>query len=249
MADGRRAFLVTGASRNLGRACAVALAGAGANVAVSARSDSAGAEETAALCEALGARTVVALGDLRRAADVDAVVGEAEAALGPLSGYVANAAVRPRSSFLDLDPMAWQDVLDLDLSAAFLLARRTVPGMVAGGWGRIVHTSGLSAWRGASDEAHVVAAKAGLHGLTRSLAVELGEHGITVNTVVPAAFDTDRGDDEEMRQRLEAMRVTIPVGRLGRPEEYGSLCTYLMSDSAGFLTGQALHLNGGLWPT
>jgi 3-oxoacyl-[acyl-carrier protein] reductase len=241
----RRVILVTGAARNLGEACASRLAADGYDLVLTARQSDAELQAVAQRCRVLGARVVTVLGDISREQDVARLVAEAMGAFGRVDGYVANAAVRPKATLAQLASDEWERVLGVDLTSAMYLARSLAPSMAAQGWGRIVHTSGLTGWVGSTDGAHVAAAKAGLHGLTRALAIELASSGITVNTVVPAAFDTTRDDDSSRHRNVEALASRIPVGRLGRPGEYAALCAYLLSEDAGYMTGQALHLNGG----
>jgi NAD(P)-dependent dehydrogenase (short-subunit alcohol dehydrogenase family) len=241
--------LVTGAARNLGRACALALAGHGANVAVATGSDLSAAEEVAQACRTLGVRAHAARADLADAEQVEHMVDEFLDHFGQIDGYVANAALRPHRALADMTLADWDGVVAVNLSSAFLLARLLAPAMAERGWGRIVNTSGVSAWSGSANRAHANAAKAGLHGLTKSLAFELAPSGVTVNTVVPGGFDTPRDpiDYPDWDAQARALAAQMPVRRLGRPEEYGSLCGFLVSDEAGFINGQAIHINGGLW--
>jgi NAD(P)-dependent dehydrogenase (short-subunit alcohol dehydrogenase family) len=241
----RRTFLVTGATRNLGRACALALAARGANVVVGAFTHLQAADAVARECAVLGVEARALRIDVADEASVQAAVAEGIATFGRIDGYVANAAIRPSENVTGITPEEWERVLAVDLTSSFHLARAVAPMLIENGWGRIVHTSGLSAWRPHPGRAHVVAAKAALHGLTKGLAMELGSTGITVNTVVPGNFAVAR-DDPALHAQLEAIAASAPARRLGRPEEYGALCAFLMSEDAGYITGQAIHLSGGL---
>lgn len=237
--------LVTGSTKNLGRACALSFAEDGANVVVSGRSNIDAAESVAAECEALGARAIAVVGDMSRPPDVENVVAAGCKAFGEINVYVANAAIRPHQPVEDISYEDWDSVLGVNLSSAFYLARNIVPMMVQKGWGRIIHTSGADGFIGWENRAHNVTAKAGIHGLTKALAKELGAKGITVNTVVPGAFDTTRDPVNYPNWNPHDFAKNIPVGRVGRPVEYGALCRYLCGEQAGYITGQAIHINGG----
>jgi 2-hydroxycyclohexanecarboxyl-CoA dehydrogenase len=197
-------------------------------------------------CERLGVGARALAIDVTDETSVQNAVAQARETFGTLDGYVANAAIRPTRGLLEMTPDEWEHVLDVDVTSSFHLARAIAPTLIENAWGRIVHTSGLSAWRPHPDRAHVIAAKAALHGLTKALAIELGPSGVTVNTVVPGSFAVER-DDPSLDARLAALAATSAVRRLGRPEEYGALCAFLLSEDAGYLTGQAIHLSGGLY--
>lgn len=237
--------LVTGASRNLGRACAVRLASAGANVVVNARSDEAGAEEVAAACRQHGVQAIVAMGDVGIPSDVERMVDAACRKLGSLNAYVANAAIRPRQSMFEMTYEDWGRVLATNLSSAFYLAKNIVPLMRDQGWGRIVHVSGADGFVGYENRVHNVTAKAGIHGLTKAMAKELGPLGITVNTVVPGAFDTTRSERDYPNWDADEMASQVPVRRLGKPDEFADACRYIILGATGYLSAHALHLNGG----
>ena len=240
-----RTVLVTGAGRNIGRACALEFARAGANVVVNARSN---AEEAGAVVDearALGAQAVMALGDVGVPGDVDGIVAVANDAFGSVDAYVSCAAVRRRQPLLEITDEDWNSTLSSNLSASFYLARRLVPGMVDKQWGRIMHISGHDGFRGSLNRAHNVAAKLGLHGLTKAMAKELGPHGITVNTVVAGSFNTTRKKSDYPNWSVEGRSKANPLGRIGDPSELAWLCLFLASPRSGYMTGQAFHINGG----
>ncbi|WP_291409736.1 SDR family oxidoreductase [Actinophytocola sp.] len=237
--------LVTGSTKNLGRAAVLAFAEGGANVIVSGRSDVDRAEAVATECEKAGGRAIVSMGDMSVPADVERVVADGRAAFGSINVYVANAAIRPHQAVEKLSYEDWDNVLKVNLSSAFYLAHNIVPMMLEQGWGRILHTSGADGFVGWENRAHNVTAKAGIHGLTKALAKELGPSGVTANTVVPGAFDTTRDPVNYPNWNPHVFGTTLPVRRIGRPEEYGALCRFLGSDESGYISGQAIHISGG----
>lgn len=242
--------LVTGASRNIGRAIAVRLAEAGADVAVTARSDQDGCRETAALVEDAGGNATVVMGDLGMADDVAEIATQAKAALGPVSILVNNASIRPNASFLELDWEDWERVHAVDLRGVAESCQVVLPEMVAAQSGTIVNIIGQSIYTGAPEKVHVMANKAGLVGLTRGLAQEFGPDGIRVNAACLGLIDTDRDvenypDWEQYRQAREA---TTALGRLGTPTEVADAAAFLAGPAASYITGQVLHVNGGSYP-
>jgi 3-oxoacyl-[acyl-carrier protein] reductase len=240
----RRTALITGAGRNIGRAVAVALARDGHDVVVNGSSDRAAAERVAAECRALGATTLVAMGDVGSPDDCARIAAEAIAAFGAVDVLVNNAALRPKKPFLENDIEDWRRVLAVDLEAAIWLSRACLPGMVARGWGRIVNFTGMNAIHGYAGRAPVSVAKHGVWGLTKALGKEFGPKGITVNAVSPGpiAADDEAADDNDYRRAAVAR---VPVGRLGRPVEVAAVVSMLASDAGGFVNGQMIQVNGG----
>ena len=236
-----RAALVTGASRNIGRAIAETLGAGGARVLVHARQDRAGAEETAALVRAAGGEAAVTLGDLADPAVPARVVEAAVSAFGALDILVANAAIRPEASIEELGFEDWRRVMALCLDGAFLLTKAALPALRRSDQGAIVTIGGMSGHSGAANRAHVVAAKAGLAGLTKALAHELGAGGITVNMVSPGLIETRRVGAEPAHH---AGRSTA-LGRRGTPEEVAAAVRMLCGPNARYITGQTIHVNGG----
>ncbi len=236
--------IVTGAARNIGREIALALARGGAAVVVNTRSDRDGAEETASLIEAAGGRALVHLADITGEPAVEAMVAAAVEHLGAPTILVHNAAVRKKLALVEMSLTDWREILAINLDAAFLCARACIPGMIAAGTGRIVGIGGMSGHAGASARAHVVTSKAGLVGLTKALAAEFGERGVTANCVVPGTIDTERG-------AASGPRITHPgggenlVGRRGLPEEVADIVAMLCRPESGYITGQTIHVNGG----
>jgi 3-oxoacyl-[acyl-carrier protein] reductase len=249
MADGSggaaKVALVTGASRNIGRAIALGLAEDGADVVVHALSHRVGVEEVAEDVRRLGRRAMTFLADVRDEAAVEELFAEARRQLGPVTILVNNAAIRPEARVEELSLSAWQEVLGIILDGAFLCSRAALAQMRGVGWGRIVNIAGRTGQSGAAGRAHVVAGKAGLIGLTKALALECAGDNITVNAVSPGSIDTPRHERSGFASNRG--RGNIPLGRLGTPDEIASMVRYLASEPAAYVTGQTISVNGGLY--
>lgn len=239
-----RVAVVTGSARNIGRATAMMLSREGAAIMVHARSDGAGVEETVSLIRARGGKAEGHLADLSTEAGAEGLVAATVEKLGAPGIVVNNAAVRRNTPITEMSFAEWRAVLGSSLDCAFLMTRHSVPHMIAGKWGRIVNLGGISMFRGLAGRAHVSAAKAGMIGMTRSLATELGPHGITINVVAPGAIDTTRGGSAGALPQAAGGRE-VPVGRLGQPEEIAHIVTMLCRPEAAYTTGQTIEVNGG----
>ena len=233
--------LVTGASGGIGAGIARALHAQGASVVLSGTR--AGVLE--ALAGELGERAHVCPADLREAGAADALVAAAEAAAGPLSILVNNAGFTRDVLALRMKDEDWASVLDVDLGAPFRLARAALRGMVRRRSGRIVQVSSVVGHTGNPGQANYAAAKAGLAGMSKALAQEVGSRGITVNLVAPGFIETAMTDALPEAQRTRLLG-SIPLGRMGRPEDVAAAVVYLVSDEAGWVTGASLHVNGGM---
>lgn len=247
-----RTALVTGAGRNIGLAVGRAFAAAGHNVALNARSEDTIKEAAASLSDLPG-QVIGLAGDVSKREDVDRVVATTEYELGHIDILVNCAAVRVHRPFQELSLDEWNISLQVGLTGAFHCTQAVIGGMVDRGWGRVISIGGITGQTGAPNRAGVVATKAGLIGLTRSLALEFAPTGVTVNCVSPGLIDTERGewtslgDSGVTEQHYEERTKRIPVKRMGRLDEVVAACTYLASDDAGFVTGQTLNVNGGLY--
>ena len=233
--------LVTGASGGIGGAIARALHAAGATIALSG-TRAAALEELAAQ---LGSRVHVLPCDLSKAEQVDALVGQAEAAMGKLDILVNNAGLTRDNLSMRMKDEEWQGVLDVNLTAPFRLARAAMKGMMKRRHGRIINITSVVGATGNPGQANYVAAKAGLTGMSKALAQEVASRGITVNCVAPGFIATAMTDALDEKQHA-AINARIPMGRMGAPDEIAGAVVYLASDAAAYLTGQTLHVNGGM---
>ncbi len=238
-----RVALVTGAARNIGRAIALDLAGGGASVMVTAQSDSDGLRETVGLIEAAGGQAVAHLADVTDEASVAALVSATLAAFGRLDILVNNAAVRTEVPFAVMTLKDFRAVTSVALEGPFLCARAAFEALSASDAASIINIGGLTAYTGARDRVHVIAAKAGLDGMTKALAHDLGPSGITVNLVSPGLIETIRVGHEPGHH---AVRTTL-LGRRGTPEDVAGMVRFLAGPKARYLTGQTMHVNGGLY--
>ncbi|MBI1773757.1 MAG: 3-oxoacyl-ACP reductase FabG [Proteobacteria bacterium] len=237
-----RVALVTGASRNIGRAIALELAAAGASIIVNARTAAADAERVAGEIASLGGQAMAVLADVTQEAEVARMVVAAIERFGRIDILVNNAAVRTEAKLEEIDFQAWRGILAVILDGAFLCAKACLPHLRRSDRASIVNIGGLTAHTGAKDRVHVVSAKAGLVGLTRALAHDLADAGITVNCVAPGMVDTVR----QVEPGHHATRKA-PLGRLGRPEEIAGAVRYLAGPTARFITGQTIQVNGGMY--
>jgi 3-oxoacyl-[acyl-carrier protein] reductase len=238
--DGKAA-LVTGASGGIGAAIARALHAQGAVVALSGTRR----EALEALAAELGERAHVCPADLRDAAATEALVAMAEAAAGPLAILVNNAGLTRDMLALRMKDEDWATVLEVDLTAPFRLARAALKGMLRRRAGRIISIGSVVGSTGNAGQANYAAAKAGLVGMTKALAQEVGSRGITVNLVAPGFVATAMTDGLPDAQK-EKLTAAIPLGRLGQPADIGAAVAYLASDEAAWVTGATLHVNGGM---
>ena len=247
MSDPQRLALVTGASRGIGAAVAVRLARAGVRV-VGTATTSAGAESISELAGAQGLTLEGQVLDVRDAEAVDRLCAAIEERYGAVGILVNNAAITRDGLLLRMDPDDWDEVLETDLTGVYRLTRRCLRGMVRARWGRIITLTSVVAFSGNPGQANYAAAKAGLVGFTRALALEVGSRQITVNAVAPGFIETDMTRRLDERQR-EALLGRVPLGRFGRAEEVAALVAYLAGDEAGYVTAQTFHINGGMFPS
>ncbi|MGB7433862.1 MAG: 3-oxoacyl-ACP reductase family protein [Candidatus Acidiferrum sp.] len=237
-----RVALVTGASRGIGRAIAVALAGAGADIAVNYRKEEAAAHEVCAEIRRFGRRAVPLQADVSLASEVDRLVTEVERDLGPVDILVNNAGISLLKHFSELNETDWDQLLDVNLKSAFLVTQRVLPGMLSRRWGRILNLSSVAAQTGGVIGPHYAASKAGLIGLTHSYASLLAKEGITANAIAPALIRT-----EMITSNPNASPDRLPVGFFGDPDEIGRVAVLLAESD--FITGQTISPNGGWYMT
>lgn len=237
--------LVTGGSRRIGRMIARALAQAGADLVINYANDEGAAEAAVDDIRALGRRAIAIKADVRQRDDVQAMIAAAEAELGGLDILVNNAAKRPHAGLSDLTLDEWHGVTDIVLDGAFLCAQGAEALLKRSGRGAIVNIGGLFATLGAPQTPHVSAAKMGLIGMTRSLATYFGPHGVTVNCVVPGSVAAP--DDPPERAARHQPIEAIPMRRLGSPEDIARVVRALAGPDFRYVTGQTIHVNGGLF--
>ena len=246
-----RVALITGASRNIGRAVALAFASEGADLVLNTRVNGDELEATAIECRKAGVRVVTGLGDVGDPAVCQALVERGLGELGAIDVLVCNAAIRPHKSVTDTSIEEWHRVLGVNLHSAFYLARAAVPAMKERRRGSIIALGGMSSLTGRPNTAVVTVAKTGLLGLVRALAAELGPFGIRVNMVMPGFIDTERRHTEwypEFRQAPPGSPdelAKIPLRRLGRPENIADACVFLASDASSYVTGDSIRVMGG----
>jgi 3-oxoacyl-[acyl-carrier protein] reductase len=239
-----RVAIVTGSARNIGRAIAVGLAEDGARVVVNAKTSLQDAENVAADIRSRGGEAIVAMADLSDPADVRSLFDKASSAYGRLDILVNNAAVRKETALADISLAEWRDVLSSILDASFLCAQAAAVCMENGG--RIINIGGLTAHSGAPGRAHVVAAKAGLVGLTKAFAIELASRAITSNIVVPGRIDTNR-KASGLTEPIHHSYHESPLGMRGASEDVAAMVRHLAGPGGRYVTGQTIHVNGGIY--
>ncbi len=238
----KKVALVTGASRGIGRAAAVALAEAGADVAVNYLLREEAAKQTGALVEQTGRRAFPVRGDVSRANEVDRMVKGIELQLGPIDILVNNAGIAILKPFDQITEEDWDRIMAVNLKSAFLVTKAVLPGMRARRFGRIVNISSGAAQTGGVVGPHYAASKAGLLGLTHGYASFLAKEGITVNAVAPSIIETDM-----VTQDLKVKPSIVPIGRFGTAEEVADVIVMVAKN--GYMTGQTIYVNGGRYMT
>jgi len=240
-----RTALITGASRGIGRACALALAESGARVAVAARNIEQ-LESLAGEIRAQSREAFVASMDLSDAESIKEAIAKIGKDFGPIAILVNNAGITKDGLAMRMKKPDWDIVIATNLTGAFVAIQQVLPGMMRERWGRIINISSLVGEMGNAGQANYAASKAGLIGLTKSIAQEMGSRNITVNSVAPGYVETDmtQGLSEELKQK---MLDNIPLKRMGRPGDVAAAVRFLASEEAGYITGHVLDVNGGLY--
>ncbi len=246
MARAARTALITGAGRNIGRGSAQYLARAGFNIVVNGSSDRAACERVADEVRAIGPDAAVAMADIGDQAACAAMADAALKTFGRIDVLINNAAIRPVTPFLDMTDTDLERVMNVNAYSAVWLARAFLPGMIAGGWGRIVNFTGMNAQKGAAGRPHVTMSKHAAWGLTKALAREFGPMGITSNIISPGTFPGEGENVQHAGGRLQKLLEQTPVGRLGEASDIASLVRLLCSDDGGFINGQIIAVNGGV---
>jgi len=245
-----KVVLVTGAQQGIGRAMALEFAAAGADVAANWLDDHEAIQRIANEIQRLGRRTLLVKADMALIEEVRGMVSAAEQELGPIDILVNNAAVFPRVTFLDMSESDWDRVLAVNLKGACFCAQFVAKAMVAAGRpGVIINIASGAAFRSSPRGVHYVASKGGVVSMTRAMAMELAPYRIRVNAIAPGLTDTAQPRYGSSEAELAEMARAIPLGRIAQPEDIARAAVFLASDSASFMTGQTIHVNGGSYLT
>jgi 3-oxoacyl-[acyl-carrier protein] reductase len=240
-----RVALVTGGGRGLGRAIAARLAGEGASVAVSYRSNDAAAEETAKVVRRAGVRCELFRGDVSSPGDVQALFAGVSEAFGRLDILVNNAGITRDNLTMRMKEEEFDEVLRTNLKGTYLCARAALRPMIRARWGRIVNVSSVVGLVGNAGQANYAASKAGIIGFTKSVAREVARRGVTVNAVAPGYVETELTGNLPEKVK-EQIREQVPMGRFGEAEEVAEAVAFLVGEGAGYVTGQTVAVDGGM---
>jgi 2-hydroxycyclohexanecarboxyl-CoA dehydrogenase len=237
-----RVAIVTGGGSGIGRAIAIRLAEDTAKIAIW-DINAEGAAETARLIEEAGGTAIAIEADCSDKAAIHAAAEETRAKLGPVAILVNNAGIAPFTPFMEIEDELFDKVIRINLRGPYLLIKEVMPDMLAAGWGRIINITSSSVQSGSFAQGHYVASKGGLVGITKALALEFAATGITVNMVPPGFIDTPMLRSAPID--AEAFAQTLPMKRIGKPEDIAAACAYLASEEASYITGQTISTNGG----
>jgi 3-oxoacyl-[acyl-carrier protein] reductase len=243
---GGKSAVVTGGSRGIGRAIVMRLAQQGADVAFSFRGNEAAALETVHAVEELGRRGVATPGDVTKPESAEALIAAAIGAFGKVDILVNNAGITRDQLLMRMKEEDWQVILDTNLSSVYRTSKAVMRGMMKARKGRIISIASVIGLTGNAGQANYAAAKAGIIAFSKSLAREIGSRGITVNVVAPGFIDTDMTRALPEAQR-EGLLTQIALGRLGAPHDIAKAVAFLASPAAAYITGETLHVNGGMY--
>lgn len=238
--------LITGSSRGIGRATAIALAEAGSDVVVNYHSNETAASEVVEAVKKFGIRAIAIKADVGNSQQTSDMVDQALDAFGPIQILVNNAGITRDRSFMKLSADQWREVLLVNLDGAFNLTSKLLPQMVESQWGRIVNMSSIVAQMGNFGQSNYAVAKGGLIAFTKSLAREVAHKGVTVNAIAPGFIRTDMTSSVP-DHAIELVKKLTPMGRLGEPEEVARAVRFLASPESSFITGQVINVNGGMY--
>jgi len=238
--------LITGASSGIGRATALYLAEAGADVVINYRKSKEASEEVAAEIEGIGRKAVAIQADVTKRKEVEEMVDVSLKTFGKLDILVNNAGGSVKKPVVEMEETEWDEIINFNLKGPFLCTRAVLLSMIQQRFGRIVNVSSNYGVTPAYERAHYAAAKAGLIAFTKSLAVEVAPYNINVNVVAPGPTDTPRWRRIQTEEQILARAREIPLGRVGQPEDAAKGILFLVSESSSYITGQTLHVNGGL---
>lgn len=244
---GGRVAVITGAGSGMGRSMALRLAEDNAKIAIW-DINAEGAEETARLVREAGGTAIAIRADCSDKAEIKAAADRTRAELGKIAILINNAGIAPFDDFLSIDEATFERVLKINLTGPFLVTQECVPDMIKAKWGRIVNITSSSTQSGSALQTHYTSSKGGLLALTKCLAMALGEHGITANMIPPGSIDTPMLRGAEIMQRpgaIEAYGAALPVKRIGTGEDIAAAAAFLVSEEAGYMTGQTISVNGG----
>jgi 3-oxoacyl-[acyl-carrier protein] reductase len=238
--------LVTGSSRGIGRAACLALAQMGANVAINYQHSAQAADDVCVLASKMGVHACHYRADVSRDNEADDMIKSILGEFGRVDILVNNAGITRDKSFLKMSRAMWDEVLGVNLTGPFNITRAVLPGMVEAGWGRIINIASIVGQTGSFGQANYAVTKGGLIAFTMTLAREVARKGITVNAVAPGYTETDMVKDVPAAT-LETVKMMTPMGRLGKAEEVAAAIAFLASPQAGYITGQVLAVNGGMY--
>ncbi len=245
--EGRTA-VITGSGRNIGKAIALTFARAGANVVVNGHRDKEALNSVVKAIKAMDGNAIAVVADVSKPAGVSKLVKAAVKEFGAVDIAVSNASIRRRHHMLDVSLAEWHQIMDTNLFSAVNMAREVLPGMIKRKWGRIIHLSGEDGFAGhVARRAPTMISKAAVHALSKAITQEFGEYGITANTVSPGPTDTKRDWTQYPPNWARERVKPTPLKRVATVDDVANACLYFAADSGGFIAGQAIHVNGGLF--